>query len=86
MQLNKEHGWINTLSSKTWGIYLIHVFFIDWAYRLGVFREDYILGCYIPIIINIPLRILIVWGISYIVVFIYRNIKRFAKTVTLENI
>ena len=29
MHLKKEYGWINTLSSNTWGIYLIHVFFID---------------------------------------------------------
>lgn len=58
-------------------MYLIHVFFIDWAaVRLAIFSGDEIMGIKVPIIINIPLRILIVWGISYFVVYIYQKIKQ----------
>lgn len=67
---------IRLIAPTTFVIYLVHVFFLDWSYRLGVFNGTKICGIEVNCIVGIPLRVMIIYLLSYVVSFIWMNVKR----------
>lgn len=61
------------LSEYTFGIYLIHVVFLDWSYHFQIFTENGIWRYEVDPILNVPLRVILIYGMSFICVFAVRR-------------
>lgn len=90
MTVNKK--WISiikTLKPYTFGIYLIHVFFLDWCYRLNMFTDNRIIKWRMNIIWSIPVRVLLIYIISatniIIIMFLKNNIKSLCTKLWKKN-
>ena len=68
------------LSKYTFGIYLIHVLFLDWGFRLKFFTESGIGNLEINPILNIPLQVILIYLMSLACVFIVKKIGHTLKT------
>ena len=71
----KPAGLIEKIVPYALGIYLIHPFFIDWLYRVKVFGETSIFGLNIHPVIQAPLRLVIVFALSYATVYLVKSVK-----------
>ncbi len=67
------------LSKYTFGIYLIHVLFLDWGFRLKFFTESGIGNLEINPILNIPLQVILIYLMSLACTFIVKKIGHFLK-------
>ena len=72
-------GIVSYLNKYTFGIYLIHVLFLDWSYRLKIFTENGIGTYEINPILNTPLRVVLIYGVSFICVFAMKKAILFLK-------
>ena len=72
----KLSGILEKIVPHTFGIYLIHVFFVDWLTRIKVFGEVTFCGIYIHPLIQVPLRLLTVFILSFISVHLLSKIKK----------
>lgn len=80
-KISDKWTWIATFLSKyTFGIYLIHVFFLDWSYNLNIFTENGIWKYEINPLLNTPLRVILIYGVSFICTFAIKKISIFLKT------
>ena len=68
------------LSKYTFGIYLIHVLFLDWSNRLKFFTESGIGNFEINPILNIPIQVVLVYLMSLACIFIVKKIGHTLKT------
>lgn len=62
------------LSKYTFGIYLIHVFFLDWCTHLKFFTDSGIWIFKISTVLNIPIQVILVYLMSLVCVFIIKTI------------
>ena len=69
----KSAAVIKRLSKYTFGIYLIHVFFLDWSYTLGIFPENGIWKYAVNPILNTPMRVMIIYVASFLCVFLVKK-------------
>ena len=72
----KLSGILEKIVPHTFSIYLIHVFFIDWLTRIKVFGEVNLCGINIHPVIQVPLRLLTVFVLSFISVHLLSKIKK----------
>lgn len=56
------------------GVYLTHVFFLDWFTRLNIFTYTGLGNTHINILISIPLKIFVIFLCSFIWIYIYKYI------------
>lgn len=63
------------IAPYTFGIYLIHVFFIDWLRRVKVLGDSTVCGLKIFPVIQAPIRLAIVFAASLISVMLYAGLK-----------
>lgn len=71
-----QWAWIVTrLSKYTFGIYLVHVLFLDWSYNLKIFNENGIWKYEISPILNTPLRVILIYGASFICIFALKKMS-----------
>ena len=68
------------LSKYTFGIYLIHVLFLDWGGNLKILTDSGIGNLEINPILNIPLQVILVYLMSLACVFIVKKIGHTLKT------
>ena len=68
------------LSKYSFGIYLIHVLFLDWCNNLKIFTDSGIGNFEISPILNIPIQIVLVYLMSLACVFIVKRIGNTLKT------
>ena len=72
----KLSGILEKIVPHTFSIYLIHVFFIDWLTRIKVFGEVNFCGINIHPVIQVPLRLLTAFVLSFISVHLLSKIKK----------
>lgn len=70
------HKIISIVATNTFGIYLVHVFFLDWCYRLGFFKENYTWCWHVPPALNIPIRSIVIYAVS---LFITMAVNRWVR-------
>ena len=68
-------GLLEKIVPHTFGIYLIHVFFVDWLSRIKVFGEVNFCGIGIHPIVQVPLRLLTVFILSFLSLQLLSKIK-----------
>lgn len=71
---------IGEVSTYTFGIYLVHVLFLDWARVKGVFQGCKIMGLSIHPALLIPIEAVIVWLTSFFAVWVIRKIYKSIKS------
>ena len=72
----KSVALIEKIAPTTFGIYLIHPFFIDWLTRIKIFGEVDFCGIYIIPAIQALLRLAVVLFLCYFSVIIFTNIRK----------
>lgn len=65
---------ISRVAPSTFGIYIIHVFFMEWLQRKGIFWGSYIRRYEISAIWNIPIRTITIFVLSACSVGIYKTL------------
>ena len=65
---------VQRFGKYTFGIYLIHMLFLDWGRQLNIFTESGIGSFEINPIVNIPLQVLLIYLLSLLCVFIVTKI------------
>lgn len=82
-KISGQWTWIVTyLSRYTFGIYLVHVLFLDWGYNLNIFTENGIWKYEINPLLNTPLRVILIYGVSFIYTFVIKKMVTLLKKAT----
>lgn len=69
------------LKEYTFGIYLVHVLFLEWADKLNIFCENEIMGFGIATILVTPLRVVVIWLMSLFFVWIFQKFHKMVKNI-----
>ncbi len=66
---------VTRIGKCTFGIYLIHVLFLDWGGDLKFLTESGIGGLEINPFLNIPLQVILLFLVSFVIVFVVKTIE-----------
>ncbi len=69
------------IRKMVFGVYLTHVFFLEWFYKLGIFRDNCIGKIKITPLIGIPIRVMIIFCCSFCIGLLFNKMKDLCRTI-----